>query len=294
LYNRDRVIYTDNDKLYIRYKNEYLLLKKIKGGGEGKVLGIIQNFFNNKKDSLDSDEKQKNEDEKQKIEDDKQKNEDEKLRKLEKEKAKREEFINILKHMLNRIIDKTNNYSSYIINLELTLKSVLADKGDDTSARFKDILFDKFFMNYILEIIGNENYSKYIYYLIEIHPDNTNNADKIVSIMEEHKNIYEKNFKNFKIYWSKKKGKMGENNEIKEMFEKNIDVINYDNNDLYTNGNYKHNIKNEKNIEDKFNKIKKNYNFEAYIEFIIYFFNYIVYTSFKKEFDKIKEYTVNY
>jgi len=294
LYNRDRVIYTDNDKLYIRYKNEYLLLKKIKGGGEGKVLGIISNFFNIKKDSLDSDEKQKNEDEKQKNEDEKQKNEDEKLIKLENEEAKREEFINILKHMLNGIVDKTNNYSSYIINLEFKLKSVLAEDKGDTSARFKDILFDKFFMTYILEIIGYEDYSEYIFYLNQIQENNTDIVDTITSIIEEHKNIYTNNFTNFKIYWDKQKGEMGKNNEIKEMIKKNIDVINYDNNDLYNNIKYTHNIKGEKDIKDKFNTIKKYYNFNTYIDFIIYFFNYIVYTSFKKEFDKIKEYTKKY
>jgi len=278
LYNRDRVIYTDNDKLYIRYKNEYLLLKTLNGGG-----------------TEEEEEKQKIEDEKQEmLEYEKQKIEDEKQKKLEDEKEKRQEFSLILKHMLDRVVSKTNDYYSYINTLKPTLYTIISHKTDDEKViqkKIKHVLYDKFFMNYVLEIIGREDYYKYITFFIQIQEDDTNSIDSISDTINEHKNIYASNFEDFTGHWDKEMDKMGKREEIRKMIKEYINIIDYNNNDLYKKEKYDDYDYNKNEFQYKFEYINKNYkNLKKYVDFTIYFFNYIVYTSFKNEFDDIKNY----
>jgi hypothetical protein len=359
LYNRNRVIYTDNDKLYIRYKNEYLLLKTLNGGGteeekkiedeEKKIKDEKQKKLkdekqkkleyekqkkleddakkkleNEEKKKLENEEKKKLENKEKKIEDENQKKlkdekqeklkdekqkkleyekqkklEDDAKKKLENEEKKRKGFRNILKHMLDNVVSKTNDYYSYINDLKSNLSFIINDKTDepeDKQKKIKDILYDKFFMNYILEIIGYEDYYKYITFFIKIQEDDTIYIENIRDTIIKYKDIYASNFEDFKEFWNKEKDKMGKSEEIRKMIKEHIDIIDYTDNDLYKKEKYYDNYYyNKEDFENKFEYIKKNYNnLEKYVNFTIYFFNYIVYTSFKYEFDNIKKFVKTY
>jgi hypothetical protein len=304
LYNRNRVIYTDNDKLYIRYKNEYLLLKTLKGGGteeEKKTEDEEKKIKDEKQKKLKDEKQEKLKDEKQKkLEDETQKKlEDDAKKKLENEEKKRKGFRNILKHMLDNVVSKTNDYYSYINDLKSNLSFIINDKTDepeDKQKKIKDILYDKFFMNYILEIIGYEDYYKYITFFIKIQEDDTNSIENIIDTISKHKDIYASNFKDFKEFWNKEKDKMGKREEIRKMIKEHIDIIDYTDNDLYKKEKYYYDYYyNKKDFENKFEYIKRYHNdLVKYVDFTIYFFNYIVYTSFKYEFDNIKNFVKTY
>ena len=186
--------------------------------------------------------------------------------------------------MLTNAMTKCDKYYTYINVLCVNTYSILENEDYTDEERKKIIekyLYLTFFKYYMTEIIREGIYSSYIIFI-----NNRVNIDNnFQEIIIDHSTTYIDNFNKLKQYWKNQKKDMGETVKLKI----EIATIEWENNELY------------KEEHDDSNLKKKLYNAKAnpkdlkfYADFIISFFKYIAYTSFKKEFDDIKNYVRTY
>jgi len=318
LYNRNRVIYTDNNKLYIRYKYKYVLLTSIKGGKineekekkEQVETGTEAKKQEEKAEKEEEKAKAKKEEEKakkQEEKDEKEKKEEEKaeakakkqeanenklIEKEEKDKDDKEAdekkaeelrklFQSILEFMLTNATTRCNKYYTYINLLCVETYDIFKNNGYDNDEERKKFieqnLYLNFFQYYMTEIIRGGTYGDYIRFIKNRLGIDYNFND----ITLEHSNAYVDDFVEFKEYWKNRRSEMGDTNELKIQ----INAIDFENDKLYENEH------NDTILKKKLEESKKNSsNLVMYVDFIISFFKYIAYTSFKREFNDIKKY----
>jgi len=363
LYNRNRVIYTDNNKSYIIYNYKYVLLTTIKGGGINQVISKneeVETEAEAKKEQ-EKAEKAKKEQEKAEKEEEKAKKQEEKAEKEEKakkkeekaekeeekakakkkeekdeakakkeeeqakaeenklikkdreeakakkkeeanenkliekedkdkydkevEEKKAEELRNKLQRMLEfkltNAATRCNKYYTSINLLCIKTYEIFNNNGYDDDEDKKNFieknLYLYFFQYYMTEIIREGIYGDYIRF-IKNRLGIDNNFNEITQI---HSNAYLDDFVDFKEHWKNKRSEMGDTNELKIQ----INAIDFENDKLYEKEH------NDTILKKKLEESKKNSsNLVMYVDFIIYFFKYITYTSLKREFNDIKNY----
>jgi len=259
IYSRNRIIYSYNDKSYIRYNKKYLLLNSLKGGG-------MENKEEQNK-GLKKDKDLKKEELLKKEED---------LKICEGIKVNLEE---VLKKMLNNIIEKDENYNDYIKDLNKDIYIILQEpNNNDIKKKIKDILYDKFFKNYILEIV-HDIPLKNITNFIDIEENiDKNEKENVIKTIKMYNDKYKNNFDNFKIYWNNIKDNMCKDNKLII----NLDGIKY---------NFENSLcRKEKNAKE--DNIKDD-DATKYQKLAISSLKTIIYISLKNDFEKIKSYVKN-
>ena len=233
-----------------------------------------------KKDADENKAKKKKDKEIEKEDKDKEDNE------AEEKKAEilRNYFQSIFDFMLTNAMTKCDKYYTYINVLCVNTYSILENEDYTDEERKKIIekyLYLTFFKYYMTEIIREGIYSSYIIFI-----NNRVNIDNnFQEIIIDHSTTYIDNFNKLKQYWKNQKKDMGETVKLKI----EIATIEWENNELYKEEH------DDSNLKKKLNNAKANpKDLKFYADFIISFFKYIAYTSFKKEFDDIKNYVRTY
>jgi len=270
IYNRNRIIYTKDNKSYFKYNRKYISLNndddlytnaksivyKYIGGFVGGVGGVggegeaqhdklkIQPLGESTVDSEASDDKEENN---KKCQD---------FYKV---------FSKVIINKIKNIIENKENYILYINNIkenadeeeekekkELNELNEQKDKiGEDRckiiDGKIINIYFiDNLFKKYIVDIIydDDDDNSKIVDYIYSTENENVNEKSNCLKYISNSIKNKKKLFGNFKDFWTKKK---------EENCDKSIDIKNNEEDDYYK--------------EEPFTKIKSNLETEIIIEY---------------------------
>jgi hypothetical protein len=284
IYNRNRIIYTKDNKSYFKYNRKYLLLNNdddLYTNAESIVYKYIGGYIGEEGGvDIDSEEKKKEEEEKKKEEEEKKK----------KCQDFRKVFSKVIINKIKNIIKNKENYVLYINDIDKKVIEEEKKESDEQDKQDKKLgekkcphinskiiniyFIDNLFKKYIVDIIIDDNNINNI--LDKIYPtDNETNDNekteknnclkKINNSIKNKKSFFDK----FKDFWCKKKIENCENNN---------DIGNVD--DYFKNEQLTK-IKPEIIIEDS-----KKINFKEYLKLIVNYnlnveiFNY--YTFYKE------------
>jgi len=266
IYNRNRIIYTKDNKSYFKYNRKYISLNNdddlytnaksivykyiggFVGGGEGEAQPdklTVQPQGDSNVNSEVSDDKEENN---KKCQD---------FYKV---------FSKVIINKIKNIIENKENYILYINNIkenadeeeekekkELNeLNEQKVKKGEDKcniiDGKIINIYFiDNLFKKYIVDIIydaEDEDISKILNYIYSTENENVNEKSNCLKYISNSIKNKKKLFGNFKDFWTKKK---------EENCDKSIDIKNNEEDDYYK--------------EEPFTKIKSNLKTEIIIEY---------------------------